>query len=224
MHPGSSTTTLNAATAHSEGTHRSADCYQPDGRVHLVTTAEIANGAVTTPKLAPDSITSGKVGPDTLAGTDIREGTLAGVDARTVGGLNVKKISWRRPTGTGFQTLVNFPGKFRIDAQCQGGDLVDVFAYTGEANSAISQTAIWSQHPSDTDDSRDLNGSFNWDLDPGTPFSIDLLGQTSFPGTLHSLQMHAPSGFVVHVDLRLAMAPSDTGNPLCNVSGIAIGG
>ena len=32
---GSSTTTLNAATAHSEARHRSADCHQPDGRVHL---------------------------------------------------------------------------------------------------------------------------------------------------------------------------------------------
>ncbi|WP_435406427.1 integrase core domain-containing protein [Mycolicibacterium tokaiense] len=34
MHPGSSSTTLNAATAHSTGYHRSADCDQPDGRVH----------------------------------------------------------------------------------------------------------------------------------------------------------------------------------------------
>ena len=32
---GSSTTTLNAATAHSEDYRPSADCYQPDGRVHL---------------------------------------------------------------------------------------------------------------------------------------------------------------------------------------------
>lgn len=32
---GLSTTTLNAATAHSEATHPSADCYQPDGRVQL---------------------------------------------------------------------------------------------------------------------------------------------------------------------------------------------
>lgn len=33
--PGSSTTTLNANTQHSEDNHRSADCHQPDGRVHL---------------------------------------------------------------------------------------------------------------------------------------------------------------------------------------------
>ena len=31
---GSSTTTINAATAHSADSHRSSDCYQPDGRVH----------------------------------------------------------------------------------------------------------------------------------------------------------------------------------------------
>ena len=36
LRPGSSTTTLNAATAHSEDSHPSAGCYQPDGRVHLV--------------------------------------------------------------------------------------------------------------------------------------------------------------------------------------------
>src|SRR3954471_23091796 len=35
LRPGSSTTTLNAATAHSEDSHRSADCYQPDGPVQL---------------------------------------------------------------------------------------------------------------------------------------------------------------------------------------------
>src|SRR6478672_3199982 len=34
--PGSRTTTLDAATARSEANHRSADCYQPDGSVHLV--------------------------------------------------------------------------------------------------------------------------------------------------------------------------------------------
>ena len=33
--PGSSTTTLNAATAHSAASRPSADCYQPDGWVHL---------------------------------------------------------------------------------------------------------------------------------------------------------------------------------------------
>ena len=41
LHPGSSTTTLNAATAHSEDSHPSAACYQPDGRVHLVRSASI---------------------------------------------------------------------------------------------------------------------------------------------------------------------------------------
>ena len=34
--PGSSTTTLDDATAPSEAPHRSADCHQPDGRVHLI--------------------------------------------------------------------------------------------------------------------------------------------------------------------------------------------
>jgi hypothetical protein len=35
LRPGWSTTTLNAATAHSQVTRPSAGCYQPDGRVHL---------------------------------------------------------------------------------------------------------------------------------------------------------------------------------------------
>src|SRR3954447_23813105 len=35
LHPGSSTTTLNVATAHSEDSHPSPGCYQPDGRVQL---------------------------------------------------------------------------------------------------------------------------------------------------------------------------------------------
>src|SRR5690606_2376855 len=33
---GSTTTTLDAATAHSAATHPPAGCHQPDGRVHLV--------------------------------------------------------------------------------------------------------------------------------------------------------------------------------------------
>ena len=45
LRPGSSTTTLNAATAHSEDDHPSADCYQPDGRVHLA--RRLATGATT---------------------------------------------------------------------------------------------------------------------------------------------------------------------------------
>ena len=36
LHPGSSSTTLNADTPHSAASHRSADCHQPNGRVHLV--------------------------------------------------------------------------------------------------------------------------------------------------------------------------------------------
>jgi len=35
VHPGSSTTTIDAVTAHSEDNPRPADCHQPDGRVHL---------------------------------------------------------------------------------------------------------------------------------------------------------------------------------------------
>ena len=35
LRPGSSTTTLNDATAHSRAAPRSAGCHQPDGRVHL---------------------------------------------------------------------------------------------------------------------------------------------------------------------------------------------
>src|SRR5882757_6374070 len=35
LRPGSSTTTLTAAPAHSQGFHPSADSHQPDGRVHL---------------------------------------------------------------------------------------------------------------------------------------------------------------------------------------------
>ena len=38
LRPGSSTTTLNDATAHSEDSHPSAVCYQPDGPVHLAAT------------------------------------------------------------------------------------------------------------------------------------------------------------------------------------------
>ena len=41
LRPGSSTTTLNAATAHSEASHRSAGCYQPDGPVHLAAAAAV---------------------------------------------------------------------------------------------------------------------------------------------------------------------------------------
>src|SRR5271163_929231 len=35
LHPGSRTTTLDAVTAHSVASHRSADCNQPDVSVHL---------------------------------------------------------------------------------------------------------------------------------------------------------------------------------------------
>ena len=43
LHPGSSTTTLNAATAHSKDGHQSAAYNQPDGRVHLGVPKSISN-------------------------------------------------------------------------------------------------------------------------------------------------------------------------------------
>src|SRR5690606_5888489 len=35
LHPGCTPTTLNAATAHSAASRPTAECHQPDGRVHL---------------------------------------------------------------------------------------------------------------------------------------------------------------------------------------------
>lgn len=55
----------------------------PSMAVDLVTTADIANGAVTQPKLAVDSVVGGKVTNGSLTGVDIQDGTVGTADLKS---------------------------------------------------------------------------------------------------------------------------------------------
>lgn len=191
-----------------------------------VGTAQLKTGAVTTPKLHDNAVTSAKVGANTLTGADINERTLTGVNASSVTGLQVKKINYQRPfgTGTAFETVLEFPGRFRIDAKCEGsGNFFEVLAYIEEANSSISQSAVWSYLADDTNVTKDLGSSNIYGVwGPGSGFAIDDALPPSPYGNVHAIDVTTPSGFVAHINLRLSAGAGAGGG--CKATGIAIGG
>lgn len=92
----------------------------------LVTTGEIANGAVTQPKLAADSVVSGKILNESVSGVDIKNGTVGSADLLdgSVSGVDVRNGSIEAvdlaPTATGAQVIRYDLGSFNF----ANGDLL----------------------------------------------------------------------------------------------------
>lgn len=92
----------------------------------LVTTGEIANGAVTQPKLAADSVAGGKILNETVTGVDIKNGAVGSGDLTdgSVSGLDIRNGSIEdadlAPTATGAKVIRYDLGSFNF----ANGDLL----------------------------------------------------------------------------------------------------
>ena len=157
---------------------------------------------------------------DTLRGADVKESTLFGVNASKVGGMSVKRINFQVPHGIGNTTVLNFPGKLWINAECQSfGDNLDVNAFTGEDSAFISAFSGLTYAFDDTDSVRDGRG-----MGSGRSQHLGRLPRRqrlSAGGCPRwvSIDLSTPSGYVAHVQLRML----HRGNG-CSLTGIAIGG
>lgn len=205
-----------------------------------VQTIDIANGAVSGAKLGPGAVGPGAIGDgaigsaqiadNSLTGADIVEASLQGVNAASavnaanadkVGGLEVKQIDFQVPVPTAIQSVLVYPGIFRIDAQCQNfGDGLDVSAASGVAGSRISLVAMRTADAADDSDGvKDFGAQQDSSLDPGEVFGID----DEFPGLSQAQQVtihfSTPAGFAATIELSLAEAADR-----CRMTGAAISG
>ena len=121
-----------------------------------VKTADIGNDQVRSADVRDDTLANGGLGgadiaPDSLQGADIVEATLQNVDAGTVGGLQVRKINFQVPFGTGPTTVLDLAG-LQITAECQGfGDCLDVKAFTSKNGASVYYSAVSARGADDTD-------------------------------------------------------------------------
>jgi hypothetical protein len=189
-----------------------------------VTGAKVADGSITGAKIADDSITGTKVADDSITGADVNESSLREVpitNAERVGGLLVKEIDYQRPIVNGdVRSVVDFPGIFRIDAQCASvGDGLDITAFTADNNSKISVVGIFAGSGTEEDAFRNIASRSDRDFDSSEAFSIDG-NLPSTAGRQHAtIQFATPSGFVATIQL----ATEELGGS-CKITGNAIGG
>ncbi len=199
-----------------------------------VKSKQIKDGSIATKDLKDGSFTSREVG--SLTGADIADDSIASADiqgglrvptaanANAVNGVKVKEIDFQSPIANGVvKSIVDFPGVFRIDAQCANvGDGLDITAFTAVANSRISMIGWKAQSNGDAagDSSIDLAASEDFVFNPSEAFAID--NQMPSPGVnTHDayIQFSTPDGFVATVELYTG---SFAGN--CIVIGTAVGG
>ena len=184
-----------------------------------------ANG-VRSADVRNDNLTGGGLGSvdianDSLSGLDIAESTLQNVNAGTVGGLQVRKINFQVPFGTGPTTVLDLAG-LQITAECQTfGDVLDVKAFTSKNDASLYYTAMSASTADDTNAIKDIASDRLPDklFDVGSQFQIDNESPPNNPnGTLH---YWAPDGSVVVAHLALDRISDEGG---CALTGIATGG
>lgn len=186
-----------------------------------VTPPAIEDGSITGAKLADGAVTSSKVADDSLTGADVDESTLLGVNATNTGGMQVKKINFQVPFGTAIRSVLEYPGIYRIDAQCQNfGDFLDISAATAFDNSSIALTAQDALASDDrtSDASRDIAARSDIDFDSNEVFEVDNIPELTTFNDL-TLDYSNPNNFVATTHLRTEI--NGTG---CKLTGISIGG
>jgi hypothetical protein len=194
----------------------------PNGGLAAV---DIATAAVTSTEIANNQIRSQDVRDDTLSGggltgDDIAESTLHNVNAGAVGGLQVRKINFQVPYGTGPTTVLDLAG-LQITAECQDfGDGLDVKAFTSKNGASVHYFAAYSGNADDTDASRDIDSASvaNGAFDIGDQLQIDNATPNLGINSIGTLNYSAPDGSVVVA--RLALDEFGA----CALTGIAIGG
>ena len=216
---------IAGGTAYAANTVFSSDIV--DGQVK---TADIGDNQVRSADVRNDNLTAGGLGSvdianDSLSGLDIAESTLQNVNAGTVGGLQVRKVNFQVPYGTGPTTVLDLAG-LQITAECQNfGDILDVKAFTSKNGASAYYTAISADFADDrpTNPNKDIastrasQGFFNvgdqLQVDNATP---NVGGFGSATGTLH---YSAPDGSVVVAHLAFDHPAGG-----CRLTGIATGG
>lgn len=201
--------------------------YAASVAANSVGTLQIRNGSITGADLGSGSVRSGHVAPNALTGADINELTLAGVNATTVGRMAVRKVNYQVPVGTRNRVVLNFPGRFTLEAQCQAfDDLLHVEAYSRVENSRIVvRTAR--VVADDVDSFRDLAGTYDLDFDKNERIDVDAPLPNAYTKAI-SIHFSTPQGFVADADLEYYYEPAgdefDPTTTRCKLTGVAIGG
>ena len=144
-------------------------------------TNDITPSGVATDEIANGAVRSADVQNDGLTGADILESSLQNVDAGTVDGLQVRKINFRVPFGTGPTTVLDLAG-LQITAECQGfGDGLDVKAFTSKNDAGVYYTAM-SARASMTQMRFRASTPTGWRTDSSMPV-------TSFKSTMRALRL-----------------------------------
>ena len=188
---------------------------------NTIFSTDIVNGEVKSVDIGTGQVQSVDVKNEGLTGVDISEPTLQNINAGTVGGLQVRKINFQVPFGTGPTTVLDLAG-LQITAECQTfGDVLDVKAFTSKNDASLYYTAMSASTADDTNAIKDIASDRLPDklFDVGSQFQIDNESPPNNPnGTLH---YWAPDGSVVVAHLALDRISDEGG---CAMTGIATGG
>jgi hypothetical protein len=183
-----------------------------------VRTKNIKARNVTRSRIAKRSINADLVGTDALVGKNILESSLGQVPEAThaagadsVGGLSLKRFSFRAPAGTGGTSVLSLGG-LTISAACSAGTSLSASATTSVGGAVVHSGGTWSTPTSQSfyaeDNSFAPGDNFGF-LDEGTTNS------TSLNGTLVYARA---DGVIVTVDF---LAEESAGT--CILAGTATG-
>jgi hypothetical protein len=192
-----------------------------DGSVGSV---KLADGAVNGAKVADGSLNGADVGDDSLTGADIAEASLQGVNATSadsIGGLTLKKIDYQSPIQNGVvRNILEFPGVFRIDAQCaNNGDGLDISAVSGVEDAKLFIQGVRATAADDADGVKDISSAFFPDFDTNEVVGIDNILPTPVAGDQATIRLSTPSGFTVKANFW-----TNELSTTCTITGTAIGG
>jgi hypothetical protein len=184
-------------------------------------------GTYPDPLIGPNAVAGGEVADNAMTGADVDESTLQNVNAGTVGGLQVRKINFQVPVGTGPTTVLDLAG-LQITAECQNfGDNLDVKAHTAKNGATAFYFSGSPFGADDTDAMRDIHSAASGDgsFDIGEQLEIDN-ATTSNGNGMGTLNYSAPDGSVVVAHLALDELRNISGAVVigCGLTGIAIGG
>jgi hypothetical protein len=193
---------------------------------NTIGSADVIDNSLRSVDLKTDQGVKGvDVVPDSLTGADVNESTLQGVDAGSVSGIEVRKIRFDVPYGTGPTVVLDFKG-LKIAAECQNfGDYLDVKATTTKDLASAYLFGVGTAGPDDSDAFRDIGGTQYYGGTFDTPDVINVDNQipkpTSVPHGIATLHYEAPDGSVVVVELALTGTNTTNG---CTLTGMAFGG
>jgi hypothetical protein len=190
-----------------------------DIRNNTIRTFDIRNNAIRGFDIRNSTIQGRDVALNTLTGADISEKDLAQVpsaakadDAGTVGGVGVKKIFLKQPSGTGIQAVYN-GGFFVLGASCTGGSAaLQLDPAAGGPETSASWQSINAADAPDFGSDTDLQAGDAHDLlNAGTDGSASVTVSTT-------------DGRVATVVVSAQSAPAFSGENVCAVRGTVLSG